>query len=203
MRTPYRTIKWNHSTWGVPQEEYDELLERYNTKSGLVQWVRTYPMTIYWWDVSYAELWRVSWIEGNKYYCFVVYRAMRQSNGYYNIFASWSVKNSNSDLSHVSNHSVNNTNQWSPRLASDIYTNGSSILVHGVCPHSAYERYDEYYNIVWNYKWNNQITFTKINKDTDIPAWYTVINKNERVSWTYLSEYKGWGVNFDSSLILK
>lgn len=27
MRTPYRTIKWNHSTWGVPQEEYDRVVE--------------------------------------------------------------------------------------------------------------------------------------------------------------------------------
>ena len=34
MRTPYRSIKGDYPGGGVPQEEYDALLEKYNMFKG-------------------------------------------------------------------------------------------------------------------------------------------------------------------------
>lgn len=61
MRTPYRTIKGNHSTWGVPQEEYDRVVEEYNNYKSwtekLLSWVILKVINWNWWWTGYTPLW--------------------------------------------------------------------------------------------------------------------------------------------------
>lgn len=170
MRTSYRSIKWNYSSGGVPQEEYDELLERYNKSQLLVNWITTKNFLI----KSYSFFSGVvSWVEDWVWYVFIAWYSY--SGGQWTVASSWLIKEELKDFIRkdqeweIRNYSWNsadfkwfyiNKNEW--RAFRDLERRANKVRIR------------------WNYKLKSTIQVREVSDHT-IPEWYISFTDNEFV----------------------
>lgn len=100
MRTPYRTVKGNHPGGGVPQEEYDRVVEELENKKALLSWAvittGIWWWYNYWWAVkSYMSViqknWNLFWVaswthltsSSNDWVCYAAFGKKPNENFYW------------------------------------------------------------------------------------------------------------------------
>lgn len=154
MRTPYRTIKWNHSTWGVPQEEYDRvrsLLGGLTLPTFYISWVDSDSRWL-------KSAWYADWYDEQRdiHFAIAIYWEQYSWAGRTNMYVEMTEKRSGMDKTHSSN-TFTPVGYWTVERTSPFYIlNNETVFV-----------LTNWWKLVWDLNTNS----TEIISDSTIPEW--------------------------------
>lgn len=186
MRTPYRTIKWNHSTWGVPQEEYDRVRSLLWGLKLPGFYISSGSSSSYW----LKSAWYADWYDEQRdiHFAIAIYWEKYSWGSRTNMYVEKTEKRSGMDKTH-SSKTFTPVGYWTVERTSPFYIlNNETVFV-----------LTNWWKLVWDLNTNS----TEIISDSTIPEWSIELTWGVRIENINVNRTAWSNAHYEWQIVLK